>query len=182
MKRKNKKIVLLLIGILVLFFVGTDWYHRQQDSYKLEHAQDIHKGDKTVTLTIRCDSILQHYDQLDPNLQSETYVPKDGMILTETNFVLWDGDTAFDILERATKLYGIQLEYRGNGFGGLSGKYIEGINFLYEFSCGKNSGWMYQVNAMYPNYGCSQYELKDKDEVTFVYTCERGKDIGGGME
>ena len=182
MKRTNKKIVLLLLGIFILFLVGTDLYHRQQDSYKLEHAQDIKQGDKTVTLTIRCDSILQHYDQLDPNLQSETYVPKNGIILSKTKFVLWEGDTAFDLLERATKLYGIQMEYRGNVVGRLSGKYIEGINFLYEFSCGKNSGWMYQVNAVFPNYGCSQYALKDKDEVTFIYTCERGKDIGGGMK
>ena len=35
--------------------------------------------------------------------------------------------------------------------------YVEGINQLYEFDCGKNSGWMYSVNGEYPNYGASSY-------------------------
>ena len=43
--------------------------------------------------------------------------------------------------------------------------YIEGINNLYEFDCGEQSGWMYSVNGWFPNYGCSRYQLKDGDVV-----------------
>ncbi len=35
--------------------------------------------------------------------------------------------------------------------------YVEGIGNLYEFDCGKESGWMYKVNGRFPNYGCSSY-------------------------
>ena len=32
--------------------------------------------------------------------------------------------------------------------------YIEGINHLYEFDVGPESGWMYKVDEWFPNYGC----------------------------
>ena len=39
---------------------------------------------------------------------------------------------------------------------------------------------MYRVNDWFPNYGCSQYALQDGDTVTWVYTCELGRDVGSG--
>ena len=57
--------------------------------------------------------------------------------------------------------------------------YIEGIGNLYEFDCGELSGWMYQVNGWFPNYGCSRYQLKEGDQVQWVYTCDLGADVGG---
>ena len=59
--------------------------------------------------------------------------------------------------------------------------YVQGINNLYEFSCGELSGWMYRVNGVFPNYGCSKYVLKDGDVVEWVYTCDLGRDVGGYM-
>ena len=56
--------------------------------------------------------------------------------------------------------------------------YVQGINHLYEFSCGELSGWMYMVNGEFPNYGCSKYELKDGDEIVWCYTCDLGRDVG----
>ena len=49
--------------------------------------------------------------------------------------------------------------------------YIEGINNLYEFDCGNQSGWMYKVNGWFPNYGCSSYNLKDGDSIVWAFTC-----------
>ena len=40
--------------------------------------------------------------------------------------------------------------------------------------------WMYKVNDWFPNYGCSRYQLQNGDVVEWEYTCELGKDIGGG--
>ena len=60
--------------------------------------------------------------------------------------------------------------------------YVEGINQLYEFDCGKNSGWMYSVNGEYPNYGASSYNLKDGDKVEWRYTCNLGSDVGDKYE
>lgn len=56
--------------------------------------------------------------------------------------------------------------------------YVEGINNLYEFDCGQLSGWMYNVNGWFPNYGCSKYTVQDGDVINWVYTCNLGKDVG----
>lgn len=56
--------------------------------------------------------------------------------------------------------------------------YIEGINQIYEFDCGSESGWMYKVNGWFPNYGCSQYKVSDGDNIAWVYTCDLGTDVG----
>ena len=57
--------------------------------------------------------------------------------------------------------------------------YIEGINHLYEFDCGKESGWMYKVNDWFPNYGCSAYTVESGDNIVWCYTCNGfGEDVG----
>lgn len=71
----------------------------------------------------------------------------------------------------------IQIEY---SYTPLYGSYyIEGINHLYEFDCGKQSGWMYKVNGWFPNYGCSSYKLEGGETIVWAYTCKGlGTDIG----
>ncbi len=49
---------------------------------------------------------------------------------------------------------------------------------LYEFDCGELSGWMYSVNGVWPDYGCSGYTLHDGDTVVWSYTCDLGRDVG----
>ena len=49
---------------------------------------------------------------------------------------------------------------------------------LSEFTNGKKSGWMYTVNGIFPQYGCSKYELSDGDRIEWVYTCDLGRDVG----
>ena len=58
--------------------------------------------------------------------------------------------------------------------------YVQGINNLYEKDCGQWSGWMYEVNGWYPNYGCSRYQVQDGDNIEWHYTCEPGKRPGSG--
>lgn len=55
--------------------------------------------------------------------------------------------------------------------------YIKGINNIYEFDAGELSGWMYSVNGVFPNYGCSIYNLNDGDVIQWMYTCDLGKDL-----
>ena len=52
--------------------------------------------------------------------------------------------------------------------------YVAGIDGLYEFDCGKNSGWMYRVNGKFPNYMAGKCKLHDGDKVEWLYTCVRG--------
>lgn len=101
-------VVILLVAILAS---GTKI--QSVDEYYLTHMEDIKKDSETVTISIRCDTVLDNWDKLDPQLRDEKYVPSDGVILPETTYVLRPGDTAFDILNRVCRYNKIQMEYRG---------------------------------------------------------------------
>ena len=134
---------------------------------------------RSVTIAIRVDTLLKNWDLLNPSLQSEKYVPNNGVILKTTTYeLLSDNDTVWDVLQRATKEHKIQMEYQGPNENIYNSVYVEGINHLYEFSAGPLSGWMYKVNGVYPNYGCSQYTLKDGDVIEWHYTVDLGRDLG----
>lgn len=145
----------------------------------IEKQQQPAPQKRTVTIAIRVDTLLKHWDKLEPSLQSEKYVPKNGVILKATKYeLLSEKETVWDVLQRATKEHKIQMEYQGANENIYNSVYIEGINHLYEFSAGELSGWMYKVNGVYPNYGCSQYVLKDGDVIEWNYTVDLGRDLG----
>lgn len=173
---------LLIIGFIVLLIAvlinGTNI--QSVDEYYLTHADDIQEDSETVFLTIRCDTVLDNMEDLDKGVAELNNIG-DGIILDRVECVLRNGDTVFDILERATRYNKIQMEYQGSKENSYGTVYIKGINYLYEFSCGELSGWMYMVNGEFQRYGCSRYELKDGDEIVWVYTCNLGKDVGGYM-
>lgn len=130
------------------------------------------------TIEIRCDTILNNMGDLEAGKNS--YVPSNGTILSVSTLEFEEGDTVFDVLKNACDLAGIQLEYSWTP--AFDSYYIEGINNLYEFDCGSESGWMYKVNGWFPNYGVSAYTLEDGDTIVFCYTCKGlGADVGGGV-
>ena len=127
-------------------------------------------------ISIRCGTILDNMDEFDP--AKTQYVPENGVILGRKKIEFTAGETVFDVLKRACKTYGRQLEYSYNP--AYKSAYIEGIAHIYEFDCGPESGWMYKVNGVFPNYGCSNYELSKDDEIVWLYTCHGlGADVGG---
>lgn len=131
----------------------------------------------TCTISIRCDTILNNWDNLDP--AKAGYVPSDGVILYPMTVEFTPGDTVFDVLDRTCNALGIQLEYAWTP--GYNSYYIEGIHHLYEFDCGSESGWVYCVNGGFPNYGASAYTVQDGDSIVWHYTCVGlGADVGGG--
>ena len=175
-----KKDILALFVIVLLVAVVINGTNIQSvDEYYLTHIDDITPDSETVTISIRCDTILQNYGDLDPALRSDEFVPPDGVILPVTEYELIEGDTVFSVLKRAVREKKIQMEYQGADGNGYKTVYVQGIHHLYEFSCGPLSGWMYRVNGEFPNKGCSDYDLKDGDVIEWVYTCDLGQDIGG---
>lgn len=130
---------------------------------------------KTCTLTITCKTILDNMDDLDP--EKIELVPEDGVILAEKTVTFYEGENVFQLLRREAKANKIHMEFEETPI--YNSAYIEGIHNLYEFDCGELSGWMYSVNGWYPNYGCSRYQLKEGDQVEWIYTCDLGRDIGG---
>lgn len=135
----------------------------------------IPNGELTCTMSIRCDTILENIEWLDK--EKVEIVPKDGVILAEKTVVFYEGESVFDVLLRETKSNKIHMEFVNVPI--YNSAYIEAIGNLYEFDCGEISGWMYKVNGWFPNYGCSQYQLKSGDKIEWVYTCDLGADVGG---
>ena len=89
--KKDVFAICVVIFLLVLIFSGTKI--QSVDDYYLTHIDDIKEDSETVFLTIRCDTVLDNWDDLDPALRYEKYVPADGIILPRTEYVLRAGDT-----------------------------------------------------------------------------------------
>ncbi|MDR1028145.1 MAG: DUF4430 domain-containing protein [Clostridiales Family XIII bacterium] len=128
----------------------------------------------TVTIQIDCATILNNIGNLTPG--KEGLVPANGVIMGARKVRFTEGETVFDVLKRETAKSGLHMEFSMSPIYGSA--YIEGINNLYEFDCGELSGWMYNVNGWYPNYGCTQYTLKNGDTIQWRYTCNLGADLG----
>ncbi len=128
-----------------------------------------------VYIEIRCDTILNNMGDLTPG--KAEFVPSNGVILPMVQVPLYENETVFEVLNRICKKANIQIEYSWTPLYGSY--YIEGINHLYEFDCGEQSGWMYKVNEWFPNYGCSSYYVEDGDVIVWCYTCKGlGADVG----
>lgn len=160
---KNFLAVGILTAVAVCIVFVTDF--QSADSYY--NGQDVVKENAigTVTLTIRCDTIVGKSDS--------EYIPSDGVILDVTEFAMEKGDSVYDILNEAAQKYHIQVENDGK----WDMVYIAGINYLYEFDFGDLSGWVYHVNGEAPSVGCGEYILSDGDEIAWLYTCDLGEDV-----
>lgn len=139
-----------------------------------EAAAETSPQQHFCTVEIRCDTVVDT-KKLE-NQAVAPYVPESGVILATYKMPFTPGESVFDVLLRATKEKNIHMEFREDNL--YSGKYIEGINYLYEMDGGPLSGWMYKVNGKFPNYGCAAYEVKDNDAVVWMYTCDLGMDVG----
>lgn len=159
----------------------------KQDKYKTDpipegkpqpvEPQEQEIVDNTVkcTFSISCATVLDNMDILDKS--KKEIIPDDGWILKPVTVTFNEGESVFDVLKQVCKDNKIQLEFSMTPI--YNSAYIEGINNLYEFDCGSLSGWMYEVNEWFPNYGCSRYEVKNGDVIEWQYTCDLGGDIGG---
>ena len=103
-------------------------------------------------------------------------LPNDGIIFKERKVIFYERESVFDVLNREMKKNRIHMEFEMTPI--YKSMYIEGINNIYEFDCGELSGWMYEVNGWYPNYGISRYKVKEGDTIKLRYTCDLGRDLG----
>lgn len=158
----------------------------KQDKYKTDPVpegkpQPVEPQDKEVTdntlkctISISCATVLDNMDMLDKS--KKEIIPDDGWILKPVTVTFNEGESVFDVLKQACKDNKIHLEFSFTPI--YNSAYIEGINNLYEFDCGSLSGWTYEVNNWFPNYGCSRYEVKKGDVIEWHFTCNNGADIG----
>ena len=184
-KTANLIMVLLIAGILLSGILVATMLTREEESIfgsedkitaipENRLVQDENSAN-LCTITIRCDTILDNADKLDE--AKAPYVPEDGEILPLITVEFTEGETVFDVLKRVCDAAQLQIEYSWTPL--YDSYYVEGINHLYEFDCGFESGWMYEVNDGFPNYGSSAYEVKPGDKIEWKYTCTGlGEDVG----
>ena len=175
MKKVLIALGVFLIAFLVIFFTLD---YKSVDDYSLTNLEEISSDSETVTLSVSCETIFDNYDKLEDSLKESDVIPEDGVILPKTEYVLNDGDTVFDVLNRALKHNKIHFDYSGNPNSNMQPIYIKGISNIYEFDCGDLSGWMVSVNGEYLQMSCSNIVLKNGDNIECRYTCDLGKDVG----
>lgn len=147
---------------------------QEEEDKKHQEEEDTTTSTGSCTLTIECHTLLDNLDNVKASKQK--YVPASGVILKKTKVTFTEGETVYDILKRTCKKAGIQLEVSYSG--GYGSYYVEGIGHLYEFDCGRESGWVYSVNGKQPNYGCSSCVVQKGDNIVWSYTCSgMGKDV-----
>ena len=180
-------LIILAIGAVGVF-AALQLITPQESIYGSEYRIEAIPGNRLVsgeepqmlcTVTIRCDTVFDNADSLEA--AKAPYIPEDGVVLPVTTVEFTPGETVFDVLNRVCEAADIQIEYSWTPL--YDSYYIEGINHLYEFDCGFESGWMYKVDGWFPNYGCSAYELEGGEEIVWCYTCTGlGTDVGAERE
>lgn len=154
-------------------YIETTETRQPSSDADISHDNDTPTEKLTCTFSISCATILDNMDKLDKDKNG--LVPNDGWIVEPVTLEFTQGETVFDVLKRVCMGKKIHMESSWTPL--YNSAYIEGINNLYQFDCGKLSGWMYCVNGVYNQYGCSKTVIKNGDVISWVYTCDLGKDI-----
>ena len=178
--KKDLFVAFVILFVLILIFSGVEI--QSVDEYYLTHLDDIREDSETVFLTVRCDEALEHVGQMNVELLASGLLPSDGVILARTEYVLREGDSVYEILDRAMRHNRIPTEYVYSSDGGV---YVKGMGHLYEYDCGPLSGWSFSVNGEPAQSSCNRLELSDGDEIVWSYTCSLGlfsaQEGGGGQ-
>ena len=168
-RRNYKNFIAVAIAALIACAVVLMTNIRTAEDYYSGEVSEKSDVIGTVTMTIRCDTIVGKSDS--------EYIPEDGCILDVTEFQIEQGDTVFDVLNEAAQTYGLQVENTGSSGSAHGLVYIAGINYIYEMDFGDLSGWVYHVNGITPSRNCGEYVLSDGDAIEWLYTTELGHDL-----
>ena len=155
-KKNRKRMIVIVILIAAVLIIAVGIFRGMR-----------HNGTGIVTVSIECTALSEDITKLKkPELKQ--YIPKDGIILKETEYRFQEGESVYDALSAVCLENDVQLDSSYNA--AYHSHYVKGIQYLYEFDGGQQSGWMYSVNGESPNYGASSMKLKDGDRIIWYYT------------
>ncbi|MDR1495573.1 MAG: DUF4430 domain-containing protein [Clostridiales Family XIII bacterium] len=118
------------------------------------------QDDETITVSIAVDC-LTLFDG-DPALAEQ--VSSDGVMLSQKDVTVKVGASVYDVL-------------KASGVAFVGKAYISSIRGLSEGDGGSKSGWLYNVNGVYPSIGVTKHTVESGDSVQFRYTLDGGKDV-----
>ena len=110
----------------------------QESKPEIKPESNQESVSKYVTISITCHTILNNLDKVSDN--KKEIIPSNGVILSQKQVEINDGDTVFDVLLRETRKQRIHMDFVESPVYGSA--YIKGINNIYEFDAGELSGWM----------------------------------------
>lgn len=129
----------------------------------------------TATVSIDILTGLRNLNAFSSNMQGR--IPSSGYFLSPTKISIIPGESVWDVTQRAANQYGISI--RKEFTPKYNSIYVQAINGIGEFDGGQRSGWMYNINGIYPNRGASAIKVKNGDTIQWRYTMDYGNDIGG---
>ncbi len=160
MKRLTKILVAAILALMLMFLCACG-------------GQTEKTQNQVCTLIVRCDTILNNMDKLNP--EKKNIIPKDGIVFSSENVAFSEGDNLLDILKQELQREKIHLDFDASTSAGTA--YVKGINNIYAADCGDLSGWLYMVNDESINVGCTDHFPKNGDVIEWVYTCDMGNDL-----
>lgn len=99
-----------------------------------------------------------------PDLALENSETNQEPVAYETKFTEAENQTALSLLIDAGKICGFPVVYSQSGSG-----YVEGIDGVFQFDAGPESGWIYFVNGQMPPVGAGEYEPAAEDVILWQY-------------
>lgn len=161
LQKKSYRIMRYSIIVLAIFMVI--WTLMNND-----RGASTESTGEFVSIEIVCHDLIENPDALKDEALRE-YIPEDGYIVRSIDYQIRPGKTTvFDITDQVCKDNDIQIEYEYTpAYGGY---YIKGINYLYEFAAGSDSGWMYKVDDVTPSYGPDKMKLQGGEKIVWYYT------------
>lgn len=101
---------------------------------------------------------------------------KGAVICDAQSLTVRENSTVFTVLRDYARQTGLEFSYTG----GVKSAYVTGIDGLYEFDYGNQSGWLYRVNGDFAaaSVSCGSYPVHEGDRIEWLYTTDRGADVG----
>ena len=160
--KKHRSNIIILLSLIVVIVATTVlfWNNSETDTTDADTF--------SVTISVLCDALLGNLDLLDSD--KHELVPEDGIIFPETVVTVYEGDSAFDALQREMRNARIHMAF--NTIPIYDVTFVTAINNLFEFDAGPMSGWMYTVNDQDTGIGASQYILQPGDIVVWYFTLD----------
>ncbi len=164
------KRTIILVFILIFSLSSCTGFESVEEYNKRNTTK---KSNITATVSIDCKDVLKNIKTLDKAVKK--IIPKNAYFLKNYKASVEKGDTAYSLILKVAKNNNIQIDCLSPQESSYNTAYVKGIGNLYEKDCGKNSGWIFYVNGVSSQVGCSDYYVKDKDVIEFTYICDINK-------
>lgn len=90
---------------------------------------------------------------------------EDRYVLNPVSVSIEENTTVFELLKKTTRENKIHMEFDGSD----ETAYVEGIDNLYAFDKGPESGWLFYVNEKEAEIGAGQMPVRPGDTVEWIY-------------